>query len=237
MKKTISTIIFSGTVASILFLASCKKQEIGVYNSGRYLQFVTPFQDSISFSFFYHLGKNEVTIGMPVKLIGQLFSEDQQYTVEALLSEGTATAANYSLPAAQVFRKGVTRDTAWITVKNTPGLETSNLRLVLHLKGGSQIEPGQTEATYKIIRLTASVSKPTWWDSNMDLYYLGRYSEKKFRKFMEVTGVGDLEPLNNNQRLIYFLQFKYYLINQKQNGTPVYMEDGADMLSTVPLLG
>lgn len=237
MKKTISTTILTGIAASILLFTSCKKQGIEVYNGGRYLQFATSIQDSISFSFFYHLGKDEVNIPLPVKLVGQVFSGDQQYKVEALPSEGSTPAANYSLPQAQVFRKGVTRDTAWVTLKNTPDLLTRDLRLVLRISGGNSIKPGQTDAIYKIIRLTAKVSKPTWWDNNMNTYYLGRYSEKKFRTFMEVTGVGDLEPYDNNQRLILFLRFKYYLIDQKTNGTPVYMEDGADMLSTVPLLG
>lgn len=237
MKKLISTIFFAGTLASILFFTSCKKQGIDSYSSGRYLQFVTGIQDSIAFSFFYHPGKDEVKIGIPVKLVGQLFSEDKQYKVEVMSAEGTASSANYSLPEAQVFRKGVTLDTAWVTVKNTPDLETKDLRLVLRITGSNEITPGQTEATVKIIRLTAKVSKPAWWDTNMNTYYLGRYSEKKFRLFMQVTGVGDLVPYNDSQRLIYFLQFKYYLIDQKTNGTPVYMEDGADMLSTVPLLG
>ncbi|NML22273.1 DUF4843 domain-containing protein [Pseudoflavitalea sp. G-6-1-2] len=236
MKKTITTTIFAGTIASLMLFASCKKQEIDLYSSSRYVQFVTGIQDSISFSFFYYPGKDEIQIALPVKLVGKLFPQDQTYSIEAVSSEGTVTSANYSLPV-QTFRKSAVLDTAWVTVKNTPELETKDLRLVLRISENKNIMPGQTEATYKIIRITARVSKPVWWDNNMNMYYLGRYSEKKFRTFMEVTGVGDLAPLDNNQRLIYFLQFKYYLIEQKEKGTPVYMEDGADMLSTVPLLG
>ena len=237
MKKTLTNKLITGALASTALFASCKKDSIDLYNSGRYVQFVSDIRDSIPFSFFYHLGKDEVSIPLPVKLVGQLAQQDQSYRIEAVASESTAAAGNYSLPEAQVFRKGVNRDTAWVTVKRTPDLDTKDLRLVLRITGSDALTPGQTDCIYKIIRITAQVSKPTWWDNNMNTFYLGRYSEKKFRLFMEVTGVGDLGPYDNNQRLVLMLQFKYYLIREKENGTPVYMEDGADMLSTIPLIG
>lgn len=217
--------------------ASCKKEEIDLYSSKRFVQFQSDLRDSISFSFFYHLGKTEVAIPLPVKLVGQLADADQHYRMEVVPDQSTTAAGNYSLPAEYTFRKKSSRDTAWVTLKRTPDLDTKELKLVLRITGSNELAPGQTDCTYKIIRMTAKVSKPTWWDTNMDTYYLGRYSEKKFKTFMEVTGVGDLQPYDNNQRLILFLQFKYYLIEQKSNGTPLYMEDGADMLSTVPLIG
>ncbi|MBO9632090.1 MAG: DUF4843 domain-containing protein [Chitinophagaceae bacterium] len=236
MKKIFTNTIFTGTLAAFVLLTSCKKEGIGTYGSNRYVQFVSGIRDSVSLSFFYHPGKDEVKLAMPVKLLGPLLTEDQAYQLEAMPAEGDATTANYSLQT-QVFKKGVVKDTAWVTLKKTPELDTKDLRLVLKVTGNKELTPGQTDNIYKVIRITAKVSKPSWWDSNMDIYYMGRYSEKKFRLFMDVTGVGDLTPYDNNQRLIYMLQFKYYLIEQKTNGTPVFMEDGADMLSTVPLLG
>lgn len=237
MKQTTKKRVLICTLLAAVCFVSCKKEDIEVYNNGRYVQFTSDVSDSISFSFFYHLGKNEVTIPLPVKLTGQLAPIDQNYQIEAIPEQSTVTASNYNLPPEQTFRKGNTRDTAWVTVKKTPELDNKELRLVLRITGSKELSPGQTDCTYKILRITAKVSKPTWWDTNMDTYYLGRYSEKKFRTFMAVTGVGDLTPYDNNQRLILFLQFKYYLIEQKSNGTPVYMEDGADMLNTVPLIG
>lgn len=237
MKKIITNKLIIAALAFASLSTSCKKEDIGVYSSGRYVQFVSDIRDSIQFSFFYHLGKDEVNIPLPVKLVGQLAQKDQPYQLEVMAGESTAPAGNYSLPEAQLFRKGVNRDTAWVTVKRTPDLDSKDLRLVLRLTGSRELEPGQTDCIFKIIRITAKVSKPSWWDTNMDNYYLGRYSEKKFRLFMEVTGVGDLASYDNNQRLVLMLQFKYYLIRQKENGTPVFMEDGADMLSTVPLIG
>ncbi|MGN6418541.1 MAG: DUF4843 domain-containing protein [Pseudobacter sp.] len=237
MKKTSNNKILIWALASAICFVSCKKEEIPLYGNNRYVQFTSDIRDSIAFSFFYHPGKDEETIGIPVKLVGDLGSQDAGYRVEVLASESTASTSNYSLPAEQVFRKGVAKDTAWVTLKKTPDLDTKDVRLVLRITGSQELAPGQTDCTFKVIRITATVSKPLWWDANMNQYYMGRYSEKKFRTFMNVTGVGDLTPLNNSERLILMLQFKYYLIEQKANGTPVYMEDGADMLSTVPLLG
>ncbi len=74
--------------------------------------------------FFYHPGKDEETIGLPVKLVGDLGVQDQGYRIEVLTSESTASSSNYSLPAEQVFRKGVAKDTAWVTLKKTPDLDT-----------------------------------------------------------------------------------------------------------------
>jgi hypothetical protein len=237
MKQTSSYKIFIWALASAICFVSCNKEEIPLYGNNRYVQFTSDIRDSIAFSFFYHPGKDEETIGLPVKLVGDLGVQDQGYRIEVLTSESTASSSNYSLPAEQVFRKGVAKDTAWVTLKKTPDLDTREVRLVLRITGSNELAPGQTDCTFRIIRITAAVSKPQWWDANMDKYYMGRYSEKKFRTFMEVTGVGDLTLLNNSDRLILMLQFKYYLIQQKENGNPVYMEDGADMLSTVPLLG
>lgn len=217
--------------------SACKQEQLPLYDSGRYVQFDADLRDSISMSFFFHPGKTEVDIPLPVKLIGQLGVQDQKYGIEVVNEMSSVSPQHYRLSTEQVFRKQRARDTAWVTVRNTSDLMQRTRRLVLRIVGDEQMAPGQTTYTYKIIQISDMVSKPTWWDNNMDRFYLGRYSEAKFRKFMEVTGVGDLEPLNSSERLVLMLQFKYYLIEQKDNGTPLFMEDGADMLSTVPLIG
>jgi hypothetical protein len=237
MKQTSKNKLLIWTMAAAICFTACKKEEIDLFGTNRYVQFTSDIRDSIAFSFFFHPGKEEERIPLPVKLVGDLGIQDQGYKIEVMPGESTAPTGNYSLPAEQIFHKGTAKDTAWVTVKKTPDLDHREVRLVLRIAGSKELGPGQTDCTFKVIRITSTVSKPIWWDANMNTYYMGRYSEKKFRIFMDVTGVGDLTPLNNNQRLILMLQFKYYLIRQKENGTPVYMEDGADMLSTVPLLG
>ncbi len=85
--------------------------------------------------------------------------------------------------------------------------------------------------------ISNKVAKPAWWIGNVETLYLGKYTEKKFRTFMAVTGVGDITPYTDFEKRDLYLQFKHYLIAMKDAGTPVLEDDGTDMLSTVPLIG
>lgn len=59
----------------------------------------------------------------------------------------------------------------------------------------------------------------------------------KFRKFMEVTKVGDLTDYNYDERRALALEFKNELIRLSEIGDPCYDEDNSLMLSSVPVLG
>lgn len=116
-------------------------------------------------------------------------------------------------------------------------MATKSFLLVLNIVEGGDIFPGQISNIRKVISMNDMVSKPSWWDAVMERSYLGVYTELKYRKFMEVTGVGNLGLYDKNHQRVYMLQFKYYLMDQKAAGTPVLEADGTDMLSTIPLIG
>lgn len=220
-----------------LLTASCKREEVQLYSGEQYVQFIGSVQDTIVFSFFFYPGQSEVQVPLPVKLVGFMPDKDLEYTI-AVHQEGTTAAAeHFTIPSSFTFRKGLLRDTAYITVKNRPNLATNEVRLAFYIKDGTELQAGQSEYAYRVIKLSDRVSKPVWWDANMDRFYLGNYSELKFRKFMEVTGVGDLTTYSDPERRVLMLRFKYYLIEMKENGTPLLLEDGSDMLASVPLIG
>ena len=95
--------------------------------------------------------------------------------------------------------------------------------------------PGQYEYTQNIIRFSDIIAPPEWWSQEIVDSYLGVYTEKKFRLFMKVTGVGDLSDLSSDDIWYLSRSFKYYLLEMEEAGTPVVDEDGNNM--SVPVIG
>lgn len=233
MKKCNS--IFIITLA--LFTLGCKKEDIITYNDVHYVQFTRNITDTLDFSFFFYPGKDEVLVALPVKLIGRMPAADLSYQIAVVQEDSNAPDNIYTLPNTFTFRKGLAQDTAYITFRNAVELRSQKYKLSLQIQNTSEVKAGQTNYARYAFRISDMVTKPTWWNAEMDRFYLGVYGEKKFRAFMEVTGIGDLSVMDFNEARIYMIQFKHYLIEMKGKGTPLLMEDGTDMLSTIPLVG
>lgn len=229
-----SFILYS-LLLTILF--SCKKEEMDVYNAGHFIQFTEALTDTTNLSFFFHPGKDELAMAMPLRLVGRMPEADIRYELKVDAKATTAQSQHYTLPASFEFRKGLAIDTAYVTIKKTPEMATTTYLLVITIPTGEEVKPGQTAYARRIFRINDMVTKPTWWDSNMDRFYLGEYTERKFRKFMEFTGVGDLSDKSTTEKTELIKRFKYYLIQMKDAGTPVLEDDGSDMLSTIPIAG
>lgn len=89
------------------------------------------------------------------------------------------------------------------------------VRLVIDIVENDVLKPGQNIYTRKVVRFSSLISPPLWWDDVVVESLLGKYTETKFRLFMEVTGVGDLTDLSESERWSLARQFKYYLIEKK----------------------
>lgn len=80
------------------------------------------------------------------------------------------------------------------------------------------------------------ISRPEWWDDNFHVRSgLGKYSEKKFRLFIQITGVNDLDYENNEDMTYsemrnFVLQFKHWI-----HDNPQTEDDGTEMV--VPMVG
>ena len=224
-------------VVTGLILQSCSKREIPAYKGDHYIQFTTAFTDTLQFSFFFHPGKSEVDLAMPVILTGTMPEKDLNYLIEVVQDKTNAPSTTYTLPAVFKYRAGFAQDTAHIVFKNIPQLATEAVLLTIRIKDTEAVKAGQTNYAYRVFKISDLIAKPVWWNAEMDRFYLGIYSEKKFRAFMDVTGVGDLTAFDPSQQRVLMLQFKYYLIEMKENGTPLLLEDGSDMLASLPLIG
>lgn len=230
-------IYIAGLMLASCFLANCKKEEIAVYDTGHYVQFTNSNLDTISLSFFFYPNQDQVKVALPVKLVGLMPTEDLHYKIGVSGEGTTAMPAHYTLADEFVFRKGLAMDTAYVLINKRPDLATQTFTLALQIAADGDVLPGQTNYTRRIFRINDMISRPNWWNATVESTYLGRYTEKKFRTFMAVVGVGDITPYSSFEQRDLYLQFKYYLIRMKEAGTPVLEDDGTDMLSTVPLIG
>lgn len=221
-------------LALVCIIASCKKENLTTYNAGHYIQFVS--KDTVNFSFFFYAGQTEVDVALPVRLIGKMPEQDLPYKI--IPGDGTTLPAElFTIADGYAFKKGQPLDTAHIKIKNRADLATTSYKLFLTIATAGDVQPGQTSYNQRLYLVSNMVVKPAWWTSDVDTKYLGVYTEKKYRTFMAVTGVGDVTPYTDVEKRDLYLKLKSYLIAMKDAGTPVLEADGTDMLSTIPLIG
>jgi len=219
------------------FFAACKKNDIPYYHGKQYIQFLDPYTDTMSVAFFLTPLLDTLQVRIPVKYIGEQSTEDIAIGFEVNAKETTADADVYQFRSNPVLRKGLATDTLYLSVYKKQNLKGKEALLVIDLKQTDRLTVGETIKSRKVLRLSDKITRPKWWDALIENTYLGKYSDKKYRTFIEVTGEGDLEPYTIEQKRDLMLQFKYYLIDKVDKGTPVLEDDGKDMLSTVPLIG
>jgi len=219
----------------MVLIASCKEENIMLYNGKNYIQFVKSLSDSTTFSFLANPGKTEVSYPIPLQLIGKPESKDRMFKMEVNEKFTTATSAHYALPATFVLRANKTIDTAWITLKKSPDLAIKPVKLVLNLIPSTALDIGQTEHSIAIIYISNVIAQPEWWNDNVTDRFLGDYSDKKYLLFIQVTGRADMNSGNEQELRTYTILFKNYLLKEKDQGRIVYEENGAEM--TVALTG
>ena len=132
------------------------------------------------------------------------------------------------------MKAGCVVDTCWIKFKRTEEISQVAKRLVLQLVETSDFKLGQVDCRINIVYVSNVIAKPDWWTSTVTDSYLGDYSDKKYRLFIEQTGKVDLDPNDANELRYYSLIFKNYLLQEKDAGRMVMEEDGTEM--TVELI-
>lgn len=223
-------------VLTMLFIAgACKKSSILTYNAGSYIQFSHIYTDSSLFSFLAIPDKDTASVALPVQLVGNPANRDRVYKMSVVSALSTATDSNYFLPASFTLKAGQVTDTARIIVRKSAVISVHPVKLVLRLDSTSDLNVGQTEYSVSILYISNILSKPDWWNDYVAGYFLGDYSDKKYKLFIQVTGVADLDPDDDAQLRYYTIEFKNYLLKEKDAGRTVYEDDGSEM--TVAMIG
>ena len=217
-------------ILGLLFFVSCQEEKLETFSGDRYISFSKSVEtDSISLSFFFYPGQEKVYVPLELSLAGLPLNKDLEYKIEVNEEHTTADSKFFKLPDNLIFEKGKIKDTINIELVNFPELKEKEVKLVLNVVENENFTPGAISYRYAKIIFTDMVSQPVWWDWIVTRYTLGEYSEKKFRLFMEVTGIGDLFGLHASEIRSYAIQFKYYLLKEKEEGRTVYEDDGAEM--------
>lgn len=223
------------TIIMVVGLSSCKKEDIPVYNHPSYLYFTNNSTDSISLSFFFYPGQDIVTIPIEIKLIGEVSNVDREYSIE-VNNTTTLSKSNFILPDKPIFRANHAFDTLFVQLINDPSLKTEYKNISLSLVENGNFKLGMEDQLTSVIVVTDQAVKPDWWDPNnyVEIYgeqyfELGRYTDKKYSLFIEVTGISDLGSLGIDEQRAALRQFKYYLIEQKNAGNEILEDDGTPM--------
>lgn len=220
-------------VATAALFASCSKEEIGTYNTltpYRFLQFSTVESD---ISFFRYPGETSVNYPVIVKSSG--YSEtDMTYKISVVADSTTAAASDYSMPDSFVFKQKSAVDTFYVKLNYSEKLDTEKMRLTLKVEANEFFKEGETAYRMTDIWFHNNIVKPDWWTSTVTSYYLGTFTELKYKYFLQVVKV-DLEGADNSTIRHYALIFKAWLQEQAANGNVITEANGTPM--TVPAGG
>lgn len=209
-------------------LVACSEDELDVYQAGNYLNFVkNPQADSLFISFFFHPDKEEIEIPIELELTGRILEEDKEIKI-SVDELSNVTEDDVVFPDKFVFRANKTVDTVYVTIKKTPKLDSDTCKLVLNIEDNFNFKRGKLTYCKSKIYFTSTVSKPDWWDSDIEKAYLGEFSAAKYTLFCQVTGVTDLTDVELSMVRQYALTFKRYLVEN-----PTQEEDGSWMEVTV----
>lgn len=217
-------------LAAALIVAACAKENIPTYKevSGeRYIYFAKTEQDSSDVSFYSYPGQKVIEYPIVVKSTGYSTSEGT-FSVNVLKEYTTAGDGDYSLAEKFSFRPESQVDTFYVKLNYSSKLDNEKVRIVLELEETPDFKLGMTDSRVAIIWFHNNLVKPSWWNSSVSAYYLGPYSDAKYKLFLEVVKV-DLDGADNSLIRHYTLVFKKYLEDRKAAGNPALEEDGTEI--------
>lgn len=89
-------ILLFGLLAGLL--NACSKENIPLYDSQHYVQFVNDYTDSMEISFFFYGSVQQIEIPLPVKLVGMPLTEAKEIVLKANSQYTTASSSQFALP-------------------------------------------------------------------------------------------------------------------------------------------
>lgn len=217
--------IFTILAAAATF-ASCDKDEIITYdNSTRYLSFAS---SEVEISFTIYPG--ETTIQYPVIVKSSGYSEsDMQYKISVVAENTTAQSTDYSLPESFTMPAKAVADTFYVSLNYTEKLDTETMRLGLKIESNENFQEGETDSRMFDIYFNNALAKPSWWTSSVTSYYLGTYSDLKYKYFLQATKVNLDETASTSVIRHYALVFKAWLAEQAAAGNTITEANGTPM--------
>ncbi len=216
--------------------SACEREHIMTYGDDAYVQFTSNVADSVEFSFTFYPNRDTIEYGLDVKLVGHPANKEREYKVVVVEDYTTAASKHYILPERCVVKENEVESKIALRLVKTPDLQATPVRLALRLEPTRDLNVGETSCAARIIWINDKISRPGWWNSAIQNSYLGTYSDKKYRLFIEVTGVGVLDPDDAVDCRLNALILKKYLNEQEAIDKTVYEDDGYTKM-TVTVIG
>ena len=217
MKYLFIALILIGCVA-------CHVNEIECYQDDNYISFVNKSSDTVVISFFMLGNLTEYRYPIPVRNTGipQKYPMNFKIAVDARVT--SMKEGFYHLPDECLFRPMSHLDTFYIQLKNYPALSSETAVLQLNLLENENFRLGDRDYRSIYLKINDNVVRPDWWTDGVERYYLGSYSEKKFRLLVEVVKP-DLTDTKDAWIRSWALEFKEWL---SENPT---QDESGDLMS------
>lgn len=213
------------------WLAACSKDAVDKYGDDSFVFFVNKGNDTsalklIEYSFAFHPGAEKDTIPLLVKLMGKLKDENRPVAITVAASQTTAIASDYQLPAALTLRGGRALDTLLLVLNKSDRLKTSKFKIRIALQANEHFKLGPLANQYVDITFSDMIARPDWWTSVVETNFLDKYSDTKYRLFIEATGVADMTGLAETEQRAYAIIFRDFLARGRENGEQYVDENG-----------
>lgn len=221
------------------WLMGCQKDKVDEYGETSYLYLANKPDDiskvnPIEYSFAFHPGANKDTVPLVVKLIGKLSGDDRPIDLAVEAAQTTAAAGDYELPGPIVLRGGRAVDTIALVLHNSARLKTGKFKIRLVLNDNDHFLAGPPDNRVIDVTFSDMIAKPAWWNATVETNFLARYSDTKYRLFIEATGIADMTGLQETEQRAYAIIFRDFLARGRENGE-VY-EDENGMINVSPNL-
>lgn len=196
----------------LALLASCEKEGLAEYDETlRYLYIPHENEDgavvdTVFFSFKQYVGINDSEIRFPIHLIGQALDKDATYRLEIIKERTTARPEDYTFEEEQTFHAGLWTDYVCVTLHRTEHLATEKVAFAFRLIPNENFGVGSfisqyTETLSASVGFCDMLSRPDWWEEDgiVELFYLGKYSDKKYECFIISSGISDLTGYSSTE--------------------------------------
>ncbi len=236
---------------------SCQEEEILVNsNDISYIFFAKDMQkDTTKVCFeFYPMEEGmqvkEAEISLDVIMSGKLQEKDLDFTVSVDEKLSTFSSSQCILPEKCTINRGEQKGLVTIRLKNSPDLKTEKKLLALKVNAEGEVKEGIKRYSRALLLITDQLVKPDWWSykdqnngtaSSVDRYYLGEYSEVKYRLLIDVLRDNDdllFDGQDKAKLRKYSLQVKYKVEEENEKrgpGNPLRDEFGKTI--EIPVVG
>lgn len=212
-------------------LAGCSKDTVDEYGDTSFVYLVNTGTDTsavkpVEYSFAFHPGEIKDTVPVLIKLMGKLTSQNRKVALTVDPSQTTALASDYDLPANIELRAGHAVDTIALVLHHSDRLKTSKFKIRLVLKENENFLPGPPGNRFIDITFSDMIARPGWWTTVIETNFLAKYSDTKYRLFIEATGIADMTGLPETEQRAYAIIFRDFLARGRENGEVYEDENG-----------